>query len=164
MYNDNVPNLSLIEPVYVPNVVNLLSTDVVYVCKLSNLVLILPLNDCNATTEDVNNAIDAVINDAELYKLAVALFKLPTEDDRLAVVELILEILISTLADLSCKFVNLLSTDVENAEKSVEPDNTPSPPANNILDSEPLAPAIHLSVVEFHNNEPDDNVPVASFV
>jgi hypothetical protein len=72
-------------------------------------------------------------------------------------------ILISTLADLLCRFDNLLSTDVENAEKSVEPDNTPSPPANNILDSEPLAPAIHLSIEAFHNNEPDDNVPVASF-
>ena len=60
--------------------------------------------------------------------------------------------------------VILKSIDVENAEKSVEPERTPSPPANNIVDSEPLTPAIHLSVVEFHNNEPDDNVPVASFV
>ena len=62
---------------------------------------------------------------------------------------------------------NLVLVDCENTFKSVsckDDDITLSPPAKRIVDSEPLTPAIHLSVVEFHNNEPDDNVPVASFV
>ena len=99
---------------------NLLLTDVVYVCKVSNLRLTFPLKACNATTDSVNDTIDAVMDDADIYKLAVASFNedvvwyiFSNEDVTLAVNWFKIEIELSILPDFVSNSTNLLSTDVE---------------------------------------------------